>query len=389
MHEPYGPGWQQRLSEAMDNVRLMGRRAWLALLGIGIGCASVVALLNMGHSAAQHARQFYEGLGSELMVAEVQREGAAGPRAEPDLTAMPASVQAGVAISLAAASVRRGGLQQEAMIVGSGAGLARLLRLGVDEGRLLSGHDDKATHVVLGSFLARQLDAKTGDRLQIGGYVYDVVGLLVATGDNPLLPVMLDQAVWMPLAGMRRLMPTPEVSLILALGRDTQSLTLAADHLSAYLQMQLPRHQVLVRLPSQLLAGMTAQSQMLTWLLAGFAGIALLLGGIGVMNVMLMTVAERRREIGIRLALGARAHDIGWSFLLEAVLLSGTGAVGGALIGVLAAWVFALLSGWPSGLALGAVPLGMVSSVTVGVACGVYPALAAARLQPVEALRED
>jgi len=352
MHEPYGPGWQQRLSEALDNVRLMGRRAWLALLGIGIGCASVAALLNMGHSAAQHARQFYEGLGSELMVAEVQREGA-GPRAEPDLTAMPASVQAGVAISLAAASVRRGGLQQEAMIVGSGAGLARLLRLGVDEGRLLSGHDDKATHVVLGSFLARQLDAKTGDRLQIGGYVYDVVGLLVATGDNPLLPVMLDQAVWMPLAGMRRLMPTPEVSLILALGRDTQSLTLAADHLSAYLQMQLPRHQVLVRLPSQLLAGMTAQSQMLTWLLAGFAGIALLLGGIGVMNVMLMTVAERRREIGIRLALGARAHDIGWSFLLEAV------------------------------------PLGMVSSVTVGVACGVYPALAAARLQPVEALRED
>ncbi|WP_367598870.1 ABC transporter permease [Pseudomonas fulva] len=389
MHEPYGPGWQQRLSEALDNVRLMGRRAWLALLGIGVGCASVVALLNMGHSAAQYARQFYEGLGSELMVAEVQREGAAGPRAEPDLTAMPASVQAAVAISLAAASVRRGGLQQEAMIVGSGAGLARLLRLGVDEGRLLSAHDDKATHVVLGSFLARQLDAKTGDRLQIGGYVYDVVGLLGATGDNPLLPVMLDQAVWMPLAGMRRLMPTPEVSLVLALGRDAQSLTVAADHLSAYLQMQLSRHQVVVRLPSQLLAGMTAQSQMLTWLLVGFAGIALLLGGIGVMNIMLMTVAERRREIGIRLALGARAQDIGWSFLLEAVLLSGTGAIGGALIGVLAAWVFALLSGWPAGLALGAVPLGILSAVTVGVACGVYPALAAARLQPVEALRED
>nr|WP_314481705.1 ABC transporter permease [uncultured Pseudomonas sp.] len=274
MHEVYGPGWQQRISEALQNVRLMGRRAWLALLGIGVGCASVVALLNMGHSAALQARQLYEGLGSELMVAEVQREGTKGPRAEPDLTAVPTSVRAAVAISLTATSVRLGGLQQDAMIVGSGSGLAEVLRLSVDQGRMLSVHDDNATHVVLGSTLARQLGAKAGDQVQMGGYLYDVIGLLMATGDNPLLPVMLDQAVWIPLAGMRRLVPMPEVSLVLALGRDAQSLTLAAGHLALYLQMQLPRHQILVRLPSQLLAGMTAQAQLLTWLLSGFAGIA-------------------------------------------------------------------------------------------------------------------
>ncbi|WEZ89496.1 FtsX-like permease family protein [Pseudomonas sp. NyZ480] len=134
---------------------------------------------------------------------------------------------------------------------------------------------------------------------------------------------------------------------------------------------------------------MADQSSLFRWLLGGFAGIALLLGGVGVMNVMVMNVAERRREIGVRLALGARARDIAWLFLLEAILLTGAGASTGALVGLVGAWRFAVASGWRFTVDGSSLPLGVGSSLIVGVFFGLQPALAAARLQPVVALRDD
>lgn len=389
MPERYGPGWPQRFAEALLNLRLMGRKAWLALLGIGVGCAAVVALLNMGHGAAQHVQALFKGMGSELMVVELARPDRGARAVTPDLTGVSTYVRVAAPLIVAASTVQRPGARQDAMIVGSTAQLAEVLGLSAREGRLLSVHDATFPHVLLGATLAAQLAVKPGERLQLGHYLFDVVGVLAATGDNPLLPFMLDQTVLMPLSGMRRLMPAPEVGLMLALGRDPHPLAQSAVRLVAHLQAQLPQHQVTVRLPSHLLQGMAGQSQMLNWLLAGFAGIALLLGGVGVMNVMLMNVAERRREIGLRLALGARARDIGWAFLLEALLLSCTGALAGAVAGLLAAWLFAWLSGWPLSLAIFSLPLGVAASLVAGLLSGLYPALAAARLQPVEALREE
>lgn len=107
------------------------------------------------------------------------------------------------------------------------------------------------------------------------------------------------------------------------------------------------------------------------------------------MNVMLMSVAERRREIGIRMALGARSSDITNLFLMEAAILSTLGALTGALVGVGAAYAFVKISGWSFTLAPFSLPLGIVSAILVGVFFGLHPALSAARLQPVQALRDD
>ncbi|MBT9236451.1 ABC transporter permease [Pseudomonas sp. MG-2] len=390
MPEAYGPSWPQRIGEALGSVRQSGARAVLALLGIAVGCAALVALMNIGHSAAQHTRQLFQGLGSELLVANLEATVERGfePMAlEP--VDLPPGIRAAAPLAVSVATVRFNGESIETMVVGSTTYLNEVLRLQVDQGRLLSGYDELATHVLLGASLARQLRVSSGDRLQLGAYGFDVVGVLAPHGYNPMLPVNFDDAVLMPLPGVRRLNPPPDVGTLVALGVDAMSLPQAARSLYQYLQSRLPRHEVNVQLPRQMLESLAGQSRMMTWMLASTAVIALLLGGVGVMNVMVMNVVQRRREIGVRMALGARGCDIAWLFVLEALLLSVAGALLGVLLGLAGAWLFTLASGWSFALDAGSLPVSMGISLVLGLFFGLQPALAAARLQPVVALRDD
>jgi putative ABC transport system permease protein len=389
MPERYGPSWPHRFAEALGSVRQLGTRAWLALLGIAAGCAALVALMNIGHSASQHVRQMFQGLGSELLVVSLEARDEGPGLMQLALAGLPPGIRAAAPLAVSVATVRFNAVNVEAMIAASTSQLIEVLDLRVARGRLLSRHDDPARHVLLGASLANQLRASSGDRLQLGSYVFDVIGVLAPRGFNPVLPVNFDDVVLMPLAGVRRLDPVPEVAALMALGQDAATLPLPAEALTQYLQARLPRHDVDVQLPRQMLQSMAAQSTMMTWMLAGTAAIALLLGGVGVMSVMVMNVLQRRREIGVRLALGARGRDIAWLFLLEALLLSVAGAVLGVLLGLGAAWLFALASGWRFALDAGSLPVSIGISLMLGLVFGLQPALVAARLQPVVALRDD
>ncbi|MCY1427899.1 Macrolide export ATP-binding/permease protein MacB [compost metagenome] len=370
-------------------MRQLGARAWLALLGIAVGCAALVALMNIGHSAAQHTRQLFQGLGSELLVANLETTIEGGGLMGLELVDLPQGIRAAAPLAASVDTVRFNRVSMETMVAGSTARLIEVLELQAGQGRLLSHYDDLATHVLLGASLAGQLRVSSGDRLQLGAYGFDVIGVLAPRGYNPMLPVNFDDAVLMPLAGIRRLNPAPEVGTLVALGVDAMSLTQAARSLTQYLQSRLPRHEVNVQLPRQMLESMAGQSRMMTWMLASTAAIALLLGGVGVMNVMVMNVAQRRREIGVRLALGARGRDIAWLFLLEALLLSVAGALLGVLLGLAGAWLFTQASAWGFALDAGSLPVSMCVSLVLGLFFGLQPALAAARLQPVVALRDD
>ncbi|WNN41064.1 ABC transporter permease [Pseudomonas inefficax] len=389
MSEAYGPSWPQRIGEALGSVRQSGARAVLALLGIAVGCAALVALMNIGHSAAQHTRQLFQGLGSELLIANLEATVERGEPMALEPVDLPPGIRAAAPLAVSVATVRFNGESIETMVVGSTTYLNEVLRLQVDQGRLLSGYDELATHVLLGASLARQLRVSSGDRLQLGAYGFDVVGVLAPQGYNPMLPVNFDDAVLMPLPGVRRLNPPPDVGTLVALGVDAMSLPQAARSLYQYLQSRLPRHEVNVQLPRQMLESLAGQSRMMTWMLASTAVIALLLGGVGVMNVMVMNVVQRRREIGVRMALGARGCDIAWLFVLEALLLSVAGALLGVLLGLAGAWLFTLASGWSFALDAGSLPVSMGISLVLGLFFGLQPALAAARLQPVVALRDD
>lgn len=396
----YGLSVGQTFLEPLDSLRRLGRRAWLALLGIAVGCAAVVALLNIGHNAANEAVSMFRGLGSDILVvrftpASQPHSGRAAPPL--DSTALMASIPDllhAAPLSLYSTTARFAGHAESVTVVGSTSDLAPALGLSLHQGRFLSPYDGHTTYAVLGANTARVLGREgrpvtLGNLIQLGNYFFEVVGVLAPAGANPLLPVTVDDAIVLAIDGMRRLDPMPQTSSIIARAKDPQRLTQTARALSSHLAPLAPGRDVEVQIPQQLLDGLASQARTFSYLLAGLGGISLLVGGVGVMNVMLMNVSERRREIGVRMALGARPQDIAWLFLLEAAVLSITGALAGAAAGLLAGYAFVWVSGWTFSLSAPSLPLGIVSSLLIGMFFGLHPALAAARLQPVEALRDD
>jgi len=385
----------QTLIESLDSLRLLGRRSLLALLGIAVGCAAVIALLNIGHNAANESISTFKGLGTNILIASFPPQPDSDQPAPTHLdtqalgAALP-MIEHVAPLTLHSARIPHRGRAAQATIAGTTSGLAAVLGLQMEQGRFLSDFDRSATYAVVGAHVARDLaPVRLGDRLPIEGYLFEVVGIAASLAPNPLIPTTANESVFIPIEGMRRLRPRPEIGSIITRTGDTAELNATADALKTYLDNLSPGREADVQVPQQLLDGLTRQANTFAYLLAGLGGISLLVGGVGVMNVMLMNVAERRREIGIRMALGAKASDIRNLFLMEAATLSIAGALVGAIVGLAAAYAFVRISGWSFSLAPLSLPLGVCSSLMVGLFFGLHPALAAARLQPVQALRDD
>ncbi|MGU9811543.1 ABC transporter permease [Pseudomonas sp. Larv2_ips] len=389
----------QLLHEAFVSLRTLGKRSVLALLGIVIGSSSVVALINIGHNAAVDAAMIFKDMGTDTLVAQFPPKGnsSAPMRASLDLEAVRASVP-GIA-HIGALSVFGGpivfhGRTANANLVGTTADIKDAMRLVVRDGRFLSPFDASETYAVIGDQLAQALGMpgdplKPGDRIRINDYLFLVVGILHNQARAMLMPVQANESLFIPAEGMRRIYPTPQIGNVIIRATPGQDMERIARDASSALKRQLTDHDVDIQVPQQMIDGMTRQSRTFAYLLLALGAISLVGGGVGVMNVMLMNVSERRREIGIRMALGARQRDIRNLFLLEAVTLTAVGALCGAVLGMSAAWLYAWLSGWAFALAAAALPLGVGSTLLVGLFFGIYPAVSASRLQPVEALRDE
>ncbi len=389
----------QLLHEALVSLRTLGKRSVLALLGIVIGSSSVVALINIGHNAAVEAALIFKDMGTDTLVAQIaQKPGSdLNARARVDLAplrqTLPGIAHIG-ALSLFSGPVVFHGRTTNANFVGSTADIDNAMRLSLREGRFLSDFDANETYAVIGDQVAQALSApgdpvQVGDRVRINDYLFLIVGILHNQPRALLMPIQGGESLFIPAEGMRRIYAAPQVNNVIiraAPGQDMERIALQA---AAALQAQLSEHKVDIQVPQQMIDGMTRQSRTFAYLLLALGAISLVGGGVGVMNVMLMNVSERRREIGIRMALGARQRDIRNLFLLEAVTLTAVGALCGAWLGMTAAWLYAWLSDWTFALATAALPLGVGSTLLVGLFFGIYPAISASRLQPVEALRDE
>jgi putative ABC transport system permease protein len=252
--------------------------------------------------------------------------------------------------------------------------------------------DDCGLVAIAGGGAAAKLSAPgaeilPGAKIAIGNYAYTVIGILAPTAIESMNPTDYNDSVFIPLGCSRRVMPgnIPNAALIrLKPGTDSAAV---GERLKT--RLANTSSTLTVTDARALVATMKAQMGVYTRLLAAIGGISLLVGGIGVMNVMLMSVMERRREIGLRAAIGAAPRDLQLMFLIEAALLALVGGVAGVALGVGASWFMAKARHWSFAVALYVLPLGTGVAGVVGMVFGLYPALMASRVDPIEALRAE
>ncbi|CAI0969693.1 ABC transporter permease [Serratia quinivorans] len=387
------------LIEAISNLVSLGKRSLLALTGIVIGCAAVIALVNVGHNAEVDSSAIFKGLGTDTFLMQISWERNSRPALDIVLDKVKESegddgVNKVAVVSSTSSTLNLSKESISYSLIGTTPELKSVMDLSLEQGRFLSNYDSGELHAVIGSDIAAALNREDpGEspthKIKIGNYYYTIIGLLQQRDTSPVIPINVNKAVIIPVQGIRRVVKSPSIRQIL--GRTVPEMDMAQVlvPLTDRLNNLKGVDEVTTVIPKQLIDGMMRQSRNFNLLLTALGIFSLIGGGVGIMNVMLLNIAQRRREIGVRLAIGARKKDIRNLFLLEALVLTMLGACIGAAVGVIAAWSYTQYSDWSFVLSPMSLPLGIGSTLLVGMFFGLYPAIQASRLLPVEALRDD
>ena len=385
----------------MDVVRVGGAglrarpmRVFLSALGIAIGIAAMIAVVGISTSSQAELNRTLDRLGTNLLtVGQGNKMFGAGKAALPT-EAVSMITRIGPVLSATATSKLDAHVYRSDRIppgqTGSIAVLASYLDLldtvggTVGDGVWLNEATAKYPAVVLGSLAANRLGVyESGQQMQVwlGGRWFTVVGILDTV---PLAPELDASALIGWAAAGTYLGFDGHPTTIYSRAREDQ-VGAVQRVLAATANPQAPA-EVTVSRPSDALAAKDATDRAFTGLLLGLGAVALLVGGVGVANTMVISVLERRSEIGLRRSLGATRGQIRVQFLTESLLLSALGGGGGVLLGILVTSVYAIIQGWPTVVPVWAMAGGLLATIVIGAVAGLYPAVRAARLAPTEAL---
>lgn len=385
--------WNDLVAVGWHGLRARRLRSALTTVGIAIGIAAIVAVVAISDSSRANLLASLDRLGTNLLTVT------AGPTmlgAESSLPSQASGmvrrigpVEAVSGTTSVDATVRRTDLIQETQtgsitVVAAETDLDETLGLEMSAGVFLNDATAEYPAAVLGAVAAERLgitDLDTAVLVWIGNRWFSVVGILEP---NALAPE-LDRSAIIGTAVATSAFDTPSSFDKLYVRTTPRAIDDVRRVLAATANPENPE-QVRVARPSDALEARAAAETAFTALLVGLGGLALLVAGVGIANVMLMSVLERRTEVGLRRALGATRRHIAGQFVAEALLLAGGGGVAGAMLGTLLAAAYARSQGWPLVVPIAAVLGGIAASLVVGIVAGWYPARQAARVSPTVAL---
>lgn len=384
---------------ALESIRSNLLRSILTTIGIVIGIAAVITIVAIGQGGQATLMGELEKIGSNLFAVQVdwkQEEPRTGKEfALEDIQAIKdqiPQIKNMSAYGFSYESIRGGNKSKSAQIVAAGADHASLENLEMLEGRFFGKADERRRVAAIDEALAQELfgrkDDVIGKQVVIQGNSLAICGVVKEKGS--LLQMGQPKRLYIPIRVWMDIYPGAFINYVQGSTYNGEDVEMAMKQSIKILER---RHRV-----KEMYAGMTLAEQMqmaskvtsvLTLIIGAIAGISLLVGGIGVMNIMLVSVTERTREIGLRMALGARRRDILIQFLIEAIVLCIIGGVIGMTLGVGGAYLIAKLAKWPPLVSWATILLAFAFSAGIGILFGLLPASKASNLDPIDALRHD
>lgn len=369
------------------------QRTLLATIGIVIGSGSVIAMINVGQMVQAEALSQFQKMGPNIINLGLSGE---TKSVTPEAVQALARTLPGEPLTAPFSSTHTNWIyahkQGDVNIVAADEIIFEIASVKVKKGRYINHLDGYAPFALLGADALRPrgqqqaITPRLGDELQLGGTFFQIVGELQPYGNNPLLGFDLDNTLFVPLKAILRLGVPLSIQSILLKSPPSADVSAVGAQAKRYLEDRFHGLTVDVQLAEQAIAEIKQQSRLLSLLLGTMGSISLLVGGIGIMNVMLVSVAERRREIGLRLAVGARPSNIVTLFLMEAAILTTLGGILGLGLGSIIAILVGHFSGTPYFFSPLAALLGIGVSAIIGIFFGFYPAHLASQLNPIEAL---
>jgi putative ABC transport system permease protein len=372
------------------NLYAAKQRSILALIGIIIGIGSVIAMVSIGTIVSAEALKQFKGMGTNILTIRKNyswEQKAAKKSDVPiqlnDALNIPAFCP--TVLAVAPYISQNGEMSYTGKIIkvegGSVLGVTQAFsginKFRVENGRFISDLDEYDHFCVI------------GEKIKLGGVIFTIAGVIEkVSGGGRMRRFEPNESAYIHITTAMRLKSNAEISTITAQIKPGASAKSAQKQIKAYFK-KTKTPDVRVTTAQELIKNMQKQTRLFTLLLGAIGSISMIVGGVGIMNVMLVSVSERRKEIGICRALGATRKDIQSQFLTESVILSLIGGVIGIAIGVLLSFIVSYFSKWEFMISYAAILLGVFVSSTVGIFFGFYPARQASRLDPIVALRSE